>query len=72
MSPREHQVKFFVLKGLSNRDISRKLHITEKTVKFHLTNIFVKEKVSSRLELAVKGTEDVTVQEINLFRELMK
>jgi DNA-binding NarL/FixJ family response regulator len=42
-----------VVSGFSNRDIAQKLKVSEDTVKHHLTNIFNKTGVSSRLELAL-------------------
>jgi DNA-binding NarL/FixJ family response regulator len=39
--------------GLSNREIARKLSLSEDTVKHHLTNIFNKMGASNRLELAL-------------------
>jgi DNA-binding NarL/FixJ family response regulator len=38
--------------GLSNKRIARDLGITQKTVKFHLTNIYRKLEVSNRTEAA--------------------
>src|SRR5229473_3328063 len=43
--------------GLSNREIASKLAISEETVKRHLSNIYSKLGVSSRLELAVLASE---------------
>jgi DNA-binding NarL/FixJ family response regulator len=39
--------------GKTNREIGLKLSISEETVKRHLSNIFAKLGVSSRLELAL-------------------
>jgi hypothetical protein len=46
--------------GRSNKDVSREFSICERTVKHHLTNIFKKLGVSSRLELAVLIREQIT------------
>ena len=43
--------------GASNKEIADALTITEKTVKAHLTHVFRKLGVSSRLQLAVHGLQ---------------
>lgn len=53
LSPRELGVVAEVIGGLSNREIARKLAISENTVKHHLSSIFDKLGVSNRLELAL-------------------
>ncbi|HEV8319960.1 MAG TPA: helix-turn-helix transcriptional regulator [Vicinamibacterales bacterium] len=53
LSPRERQIASAVAEGMSNRDIASALGITEQTVKNHLTAIFTKMKVTSRLQLAL-------------------
>jgi DNA-binding NarL/FixJ family response regulator len=53
LTPRELQIIGAIVAGLPNRDVARKLTISEDTVKHHLTNIFDKVGVSSRLELAL-------------------
>lgn len=53
LSNREAQVACLVCKGLSNNAVAKELFVTEKTVKFHLTNIYKKIKVKSRAELIV-------------------
>ena len=53
LTRREHQVALAVLEGASNREIAQKLGVGEQTVKNHLSAIFDKLGVSSRLELAL-------------------
>lgn len=52
LSEREVTVLKAVAAGLSNQAISKRLWISEHTVKFHLTNIFRKLGVSNRTEAA--------------------
>ena len=40
-------------RGLSNREIGGRLDITERTVKFHLSNIFSKLHVRNRVEASI-------------------
>jgi two-component system nitrate/nitrite response regulator NarL len=53
LTPRELDIVAKLASGCSNKEIGHKLFISERTVKHHLTNIFVKVGVSSRLELAM-------------------
>ena len=53
LTPREREIVGVILTGCSNSDIAGRFSISEKTVKHHLTNIFDKLGVSSRLELAL-------------------
>ncbi|GAC16172.1 response regulator transcription factor [Aliiglaciecola lipolytica] len=48
LSKREAQVANKVREGLSNRSIAEQLFISERTVKFHCTNIFRKLAVNNR------------------------
>jgi DNA-binding NarL/FixJ family response regulator len=41
------------VEGCSNKDVARQFAISEETVKRHLSNIFDKTGVSTRLELAL-------------------
>lgn len=50
LTPRELQILELVGEGHSNAQLARKLWITEQTVKFHLTNIYRKLKVTNRTE----------------------
>jgi DNA-binding NarL/FixJ family response regulator len=40
LSNRESEVAELVTKGMSNKEVANQLFVTEKTVKFHLTNIY--------------------------------
>ncbi len=53
LTPRERELVGFVAAGASNKDIARRLSISVSTVKTHLTSIFAKLGLSTRLELAV-------------------
>src|SRR5258708_10885521 len=53
LSHREAEVAELVSKGLSNKEVASQLFVTEKTVKFHLTNIYKKMAVKSRAQLIV-------------------
>jgi len=54
LTKREEDITKLVVKGYSNKKISSKLFISEKTVKSHLRNIFKKFGVNSRFQLAVE------------------
>ena len=53
LTSRQMQIVEQVVRGLSNREIGSSLSISEETVKHHLTRIFDKTGVSTRLELAL-------------------
>ncbi len=53
LTPREIEIIAAIANGCSNSDASEKLSITLRTVKHHLSNIYEKLGLSSRLELAV-------------------
>ena len=53
LSNRETEVTVLVTKGLSNKEIANQLFVTEKTVKFHLVNIYAKMGLKSRAQLIV-------------------
>lgn len=53
LSRREAEVATLVISGLTNKEVASELFVTEKTVKFHLTNIFKKMHVKSRAQLIV-------------------
>lgn len=47
---REREVLELMMEGLRNRDIATRLFISERTVKFHVSNILAKLQVRSRTE----------------------
>jgi len=54
LTPRELQILELLAEGLSNRDISEQLHISEGTVKVHVKNLLRKAQAKSRTEIAVR------------------
>lgn len=53
LTKREMDILVSIVTGLSNKEIARRFALSEDTVKHHLTNIFDKVGVNSRLELAL-------------------
>jgi two-component system nitrate/nitrite response regulator NarL len=52
LTERERQIMRLVSEGLSNKEIGRRLNITDGTIKVHLHHIFQKLQVSNRTVLA--------------------
>jgi DNA-binding NarL/FixJ family response regulator len=52
---REREVLVLLGRGLSNKMIARELHISEHTVKFHISSLYVKLGVSNRAEAVSRG-----------------
>lgn len=57
LTRRELQIVSAIVEGSSNRDMAQKFRVREDTVKHHLTSIFSKLGVSTRLELALFALE---------------
>jgi DNA-binding NarL/FixJ family response regulator len=53
LSAREQEVLRLVAQGLANKQIARRLAISERTVKAHLTSIFARLGVSDRTQAAL-------------------
>ena len=51
LSRRQTEVLEGLKEGLANKEIANKLNISERTVKFHVSNLFTKFKVDSRIQL---------------------
>jgi two-component system, NarL family, nitrate/nitrite response regulator NarL len=62
LTMREMEIAGKIASGRSNKDVGREFSICERTVKHHLTNIFKKVGVSSRLELAVLLRDKIAPQ----------
>ena len=52
---REREVLFLLLKGLNNKEISKKLFISNHTTKAHVASIYKKLGVSNRVQAAIKS-----------------
>jgi DNA-binding NarL/FixJ family response regulator len=59
LSDREREVLELVGKGLANKQVARSLHISERTVKAHLTNIFQRIGVRDRTSAALWAQRNV-------------
>jgi DNA-binding NarL/FixJ family response regulator len=53
LSAREADVAELVGRGATNLEIARTLHVSEATVKTHLSHIYAKVGVNSRTQLAI-------------------
>ena len=53
LTKREVEILRLVAEGLKNEEIGKRIFISEKTVKTHLTNIFDKLKVNNRFKAAL-------------------
>lgn len=62
LTSRERQVLNLICRGMKNKAIADSLFITETTVRHHLTSIFEKLKVNSRLELVVHAFNEKLVE----------
>jgi DNA-binding NarL/FixJ family response regulator len=57
LSHREREVSALIAEGLTNRQIARKLSISEKTVGSHIDHIMTKLDLRSRTRIAVWAVE---------------
>ena len=52
---REREVLFLLLRGLNNKEISKRLFISNHTTKAHVASIYKKLGVSNRVQAAIKS-----------------
>jgi len=55
LSPREQQVHEALLENLSNKEIASRLNLSERTVKFHVSNVLAKHRVRRRADLILQN-----------------
>ena len=53
LSPRESEIVRLIAAGLSNRDISARLSLSDKTIKNHISHIFAKLNVTARTQVVI-------------------
>jgi DNA-binding NarL/FixJ family response regulator len=58
LTKREKEVVTYLVQGNSNREIAKKLYISEKTVKNHMQHIFNKMGVQDRTKVAVLAIQN--------------
>ena len=51
LSKRESEVVILVVQGLTNKQVADRLCVAEKTVKFHLTNVYKRMRISRRSQI---------------------
>jgi DNA-binding NarL/FixJ family response regulator len=56
LTPRELEILQLVIAGKTNKTIASEIYISEKTVEFHLGNIYTKIGVRTRLMAGVWAT----------------
>lgn len=56
LSARENQILAFIAKGLQNKEIGRRLNLSDKTVKHYVTRLLQKLHVRNRTEAAIIAT----------------
>ena len=54
LTPREHEVAVYILKGHSSKSLAREIDISPETVKIHRRNLYRKLGISSQSELFLK------------------
>ena len=58
LTRRERQVLEAVLDNLSNKEIARRLQMSERTAKFHVSNLLVKHGVRRRADLLFRALQE--------------
>jgi DNA-binding NarL/FixJ family response regulator len=53
LSPRETDIVRLVASGLTNREISKRLRLSDKTVKNHISHVFAKLNVTTRTQVVI-------------------
>ncbi|HXM80176.1 MAG TPA: helix-turn-helix transcriptional regulator, partial [Thermoanaerobaculia bacterium] len=59
LSPREREVHELLMENLSNKEIAKRLIVSERTVKFHVSNLLEKHGVKRRADLILQAFSQV-------------
>jgi DNA-binding NarL/FixJ family response regulator len=70
LTSRQQEVFRGVQQGLSNKEIGKKLNLSERTVKFHVSSLLVKFDVAGRMGLARKAADFLSVEKVSAGVEL--
>jgi len=62
ISPRELEVLALTARGLTNKEIGYRLHLSERTVQFHLRSIFNKTGTDSRTQVVALAVQNGWIQ----------
>ncbi len=57
LTPRQREVAALVAQGATNRQIARRLGITDKTVEVHLAQIMTRLEVHNRAQVAAHAVQ---------------
>jgi DNA-binding NarL/FixJ family response regulator len=63
LSPREHDILELIGEGLTNRQIGKKLYLSEKTVKNHISRLLAKLGVERRIQAAVIAAQHIEARD---------
>jgi DNA-binding NarL/FixJ family response regulator len=58
LTPREREIGMLVARGFSNRVIAKRLNLSEKTIKNHVSSILSKLQLSSRTQIVIHAMEE--------------
>ncbi|WP_409250713.1 response regulator [Bacillus sp. SCS-153A] len=61
LTEREREVLGCLVEGLSNKEIGKRLYVSDKTVKIHVSNIFKKLNVKSRSQVVIYAVQNKLV-----------
>ena len=67
LDPRELEILQFVITGKTNKTIAGEMYISEKTVEFHLDNIYTKIGVRTRLVAGIWAIHQGLQAETGIF-----
>ncbi|WP_168627051.1 response regulator transcription factor [Cryobacterium sp. BB307] len=57
LTAREHEVLDLVARGLTNAEVARRLFVSDKTVRNHVSNVFAKLQVTGRAEAVARARD---------------